>query len=430
MSAFNGVPNPPTMSTRHDLFTNIDTINLNFMTSVLARFGYLLTPRDLVYGIIGWTYGGFDTTLGAASGNLDPAFGAHGLTLGAGWERRLADFWSLRLEYRYTRFENVTLTQSQVNSQFFSGATSASNTASSTTISPDLHVVRFGLSHYFGQEASVLTAYNAYKAPPVQQYSWTGYYIGFSVGAGGMRSNATSSLTSFSPSTRRDLAGTILDTSSELITDNFSGGSQFKPGGTADLFVGYNQQINNWIFGSQIEGSVARFNEKLHRSGSDVSFDTSQTFTLGVPDSAPSISGTTSSGTRDDFLSINWMATAAVRLGYLVSPRDLLYGIGGWTVAGFSTTLESDNGSNRTFTANGPTIGIGWERQLPSMWTFRAEYRYTSFLDTTLRIHGTTTLSSSSTGNTDLQTFTVDSSSKIINDMHIFRLGVARAFAL
>src|SRR5581483_8815433 len=87
-------------------FTQKDSLNITFMVSALAKLGYLVTPRDLVYGLAGWTYAGFNTTLPTLN---DPAFGAHGVTVGGGWERQILDSWTLKLEYRYSQFESVTV---------------------------------------------------------------------------------------------------------------------------------------------------------------------------------------------------------------------------------------------------------------------------------------------------------------------------------
>jgi opacity protein-like surface antigen len=95
-------------------FTAKDSLNITFMVSALARLGYLVTPRDLVYGLAGWSYAGFNTTL---PNGLDPAFGANGITVGAGWERQILDTWTLKLEYRYTQFESITVPTFSSSSQ-------------------------------------------------------------------------------------------------------------------------------------------------------------------------------------------------------------------------------------------------------------------------------------------------------------------------
>jgi opacity protein-like surface antigen len=127
---------------------------------------------------------------------------------------------------------------------------------------------------------------------------------------------------------------------------------------------------------------------------------------------------------------MNWMLSALGRVGFLVDPRDMVYALGGWSFANFSTSIEAEDFVNhRTFTANGPSVGAGWERQIMDLWSFRAEYRYTHFLNRTL----TTQNAFSSTqanlfgGGSSVFSNTSSSSTTISSDVHVFRLGLARA---
>src|SRR5262249_36002425 len=129
-------------------------------------------------------------------------------------------------------------------------------------------------------------------------------------------------------------------------------------------------------------------------------------------------------------LSMNWMLTALGRFGYLVNPRDMVYVLGGWSFASFSARLESDDNSvGRTFTANGPAVGVGWERQIMDLWTFRAEYRYTKYLNRTLSTPNSfadTTTTFGLGAGAQTSTGTNSSSTTISSDMHMFRFGLAR----
>jgi outer membrane immunogenic protein len=418
-------------NTSRQAFTQTDSLNITFMVSALARLGYLVTPRDLVYGLAGWSYAGFNTTLPNVG---DPSFGANGVTVGAGWERQILDTWTLKLEYRYTQFESVTVPAFSTNSSTnfnppfgvpVNSDVSTSNQAS--RISPSLHVIRVGLTHYFGDDWNApAAAAGFYKAPPPPVYAWTGAYVGFSVGVGGMRTNAPTVFSRTETSTETVPPTGIFDQS---FTDGaISGDGRFRPGGVADLFTGYNQQFGNWVAGVQVEGTVARFNERLDR----LSSSTQRSFEVpaaGVPLSLNQIS--TNSFLRNDTLTMNWMLSALGRLGFLVDPRDMVYALGGWSFASFSTSIESDDG-NRTFTANGPSVGAGWERQIMDLWSFRAEYRYTKFLNRTLTTQNTfsTTNSNLFAPETSVFTNTGSSSTTISSDMHVFRFGLARALNL
>jgi outer membrane immunogenic protein len=400
-------------------------VNINFMASVLARVGYLFGPTDLAYGLVGWTYAGFDATL---PNSIDPSFGASGLTVGLGWERQVMANWTLKAEYRYTKFQDVTLTSQSISS--FSTdpnfGTGKSTSTSSTRISPDLQVLRVGLTRYFGDEGP-LSSYAAdfskapayYKAPA--HASWTGLYGGLSVGVGGMVPNATTDSSSVQTTTQTPL-GQLSQFATVTNSDSAAGDKMFKPGGAVDLFVGYNYQTSpNFVAGVQLEGSVARFNEQLTRT---VTSSLTEIFTGPNPGSFSQ----STTFTANDTLKVDWMLTALARLGYLVDPGNLVYLLGGWTYAGFDTTLERGNESNRTFTARGPTVGAGWERQLWNAWTFRAEYRYTKFQDVTLRSRTSSSRNEVTPLGTNSDIIQTTSSTGISSDMHLVRLGIARAF--
>ncbi len=408
-------------------FTENDSLNINFMVSALARLGFLVTPRDLVYGLAGWSYAGFDTTL---PGGEDPPFGANGVTVGAGWERQILDSWTLKLEYRYTKFQTVDVSasssslQTDFNPPFNVAISSfASSSSQTASISPSLHVLRVGLTHYFGDDPVGPASGVFIKAPPIAARSWTGFYTGFSVGAGGMRSNATTTTSDVGVETQTVPPTGIFN--EDLDNSVTTGDGRFRPGGLADLFVGYNQQAANWVGGVQVEGTVARFNELFarQRSSSETSFEVPF---AGAPLSLDETF--TANETVADSLSMNWMLSALGRLGTTVGPRDMIYALGGWSFASFRTSLESDDG-NRTFTASGPSVGLGWERQIADMWTMRAEYRYTKFLDRTLSTGGSSTTSSSNLfgGGSTTDTSTSTSSTTVSSDMHVVRLGLARA---
>jgi opacity protein-like surface antigen len=71
--------------------------------------------------------------------------------VGIGWERQLADQWSMRAEYRYTHFLDKTLsTPSSSASSDGMGNTNVSSSTSQSTISADSHIVRFGVARAFG----------------------------------------------------------------------------------------------------------------------------------------------------------------------------------------------------------------------------------------------------------------------------------------
>jgi outer membrane immunogenic protein len=117
--------------------------------SALVRGGLVVDPKDLIYLVGGLSYGRFEFA--------DQSFGAFGGTVGAGWERKITPSWTLKAEYRYTRFQDRTLTESFSNSSSSSttGAITSTSSFSNANVDTnrfsglDWHTVSIGVSHYF-----------------------------------------------------------------------------------------------------------------------------------------------------------------------------------------------------------------------------------------------------------------------------------------
>jgi opacity protein-like surface antigen len=125
------------------------SIENRWLISVLARSGLLVDPLDLVYVLGGYTYGRFE---------FGQSFGLNGGTVGAGWERQIAPGWTLKGEYRYTKFQSKDLSSTFVSNTVttnISGGASSTNTSdvapSTNRVSADIHSLWVGVSHYFGQ---------------------------------------------------------------------------------------------------------------------------------------------------------------------------------------------------------------------------------------------------------------------------------------
>jgi opacity protein-like surface antigen len=129
-----------------------DHLDNRWAMSALVRGGFVVDPKDLIYLVGGLSYARFEFA--------DQSFGAFGGTVGAGWERKITPSWTLKGEYRYTRFQDRTLTES------FSSSGSTSTTGAITSTSSfsnasldtnrfsglDWHTVSIGVSHYFDVE--------------------------------------------------------------------------------------------------------------------------------------------------------------------------------------------------------------------------------------------------------------------------------------
>jgi outer membrane immunogenic protein len=133
-----------TVSTSTSTTTGLsDSIESRWLVSLLLRGGRLVDADDYVYLLGGYTYGHFEAE--------DQGFGLSGGTIGAGWERRIVPGWTVKAEYRYTRFQNRNLSISSQTSA--TGSPSTSNSSDSADVhysDVDMHSVWLGVSHYFG----------------------------------------------------------------------------------------------------------------------------------------------------------------------------------------------------------------------------------------------------------------------------------------
>ena len=196
-------------------------------------------------------------------------------------------------------------------------------------------------------------------SPPIP--TWTGFYVGLN--AGYAWGSSDPSLTG-NVAPGANTAGIITP---DLNPKGFIGGGQ----------LGYNWQFGQWVVGGEIDFSGLNANADASISPFFLTKGASKTVTWS---------------SRYD-----WLFTARVRAGFLVSPTWLLYATGGLAVthvkdsatcsapvigctnAGGPNTVvwsESD-------TLAGGTIGGGLETMLAPNWTARVEYLYARFKDTT-----------------------------------------------
>lgn len=169
----------------------------------------------------------------------------------------------------------------------------------------------------------------AYKAPiAVASYSWAGFYLGAHVGWG---------------QAHKDWFVFVNDGGTEHKADGFLGGGQ----------IGFNWQSGKWVFGVEVDASLAGF------KGSSV---------------CPQVSFTCRT-------KVEWLATAAGRIGYAFDPI-LLYVKGGAAWAGDRfrmDTVFSSSVLTADQTRTGWTIGGGGEYALAGNWSAKIEYNYMDF---------------------------------------------------
>lgn len=104
------------------------SIDQNHSWAIGARLGFLTSPGTLVYGNVGYTQTDLDVfTLGSETFN--------GYFAGAGIETFLRDNWTLKLEYRFSQFDEETVLD-------FEGV--------KVDLEPSTHTARLVLSYKFG----------------------------------------------------------------------------------------------------------------------------------------------------------------------------------------------------------------------------------------------------------------------------------------
>lgn len=250
------------------------------------------------------------------------------------------------------------------------------------------------------------------KAAPIRALDdgWTNVYWGASFGG-----EATRGAT-------RSLERNAVISPNNPPPFNNSGNVQTTQGGpttgygvTADLLLGFNTRLSsNIVAGLQLEGSISNLDFTSTGTRSWQYFD------------ANGPTGQTALGDFRPIVRLRWMASALARAGVLVNPDTLLYGIGGWTVAGFdyqNLTHNTFYEDSERFVANGPSVGAGFERKLDPNWSVRAEYRYTYFLP--VNVHSDSAFSTFSTPFASTQTNSI--SARFENSMHTARIGIAYA---
>ena len=161
------------------------------------------------------------------------------------------------------------------------------------------------------------------KAPPVEVFSWTGFYVGANLGLGSAR--ASSSIMT-------------IDTSQTL--NGVVGGGQ----------VGYNWQSGRWVFGVELDAQG---------SSQDATFN-----------------GTIGGGAVSQATSLPWFMTARGRVGYAFAPMWMVYVTGGaaWGEVKSVVTAAGPGSTTWDETRGGWVIGAGIEGAINRQWSWKAEY--------------------------------------------------------
>jgi outer membrane immunogenic protein len=141
---------PPTTTTSTSTNGFNPHIHSRWMATALARGGWLVDQTMLLYGLAGWTVAQFDVQGITNNGFFEPGelFFANGPTVGGGIEKKLSANWSLRAEYRYTRFGTKVVNDPYFSFTSVSGADTFTQThAQQTSYKSDMQVGRLGIAY-------------------------------------------------------------------------------------------------------------------------------------------------------------------------------------------------------------------------------------------------------------------------------------------
>jgi opacity protein-like surface antigen len=418
-SSTNGV----VTSTSSGINTIENTEQLRSRAGLIGRVGYLVTPNVLLYGLGGLELGHFITFPGGEEQRAGTKNGkwVAGYTAGAGGEVKLTDNWSLRGEYRYLHFdvnrnEAYTNSQTSVQGGFTSVSTDSEVVARRTNA--DFHVGKVGLVYRFGEPRplSAMAAMPVKAAPRAACCdSWAGTYAGayFGSGAGRARESLTESASSLQSFTSNNVTQSFAI--SAAVNGNLAGNMT---GSIVDLFAGYNWRAGNFVVGGQVEGTL--FSDVTLKTIGTRTF--TQTFS-GIADVAASGTNTTENNQQ-----LRSMVGAIGRVGYLVTPKVLLYGLGGLELGHFTYPDSDDRfgGKNGKWVA-GYTVGAGGELKVTDRWSLRGEYRYLHF---NVNRNEANINSQTSVQGADSFTFAINDATarQIRADLHLGKIGLAYTF--
>ena len=208
------------------------------------------------------------------------------------------------------------------------------------------------------------------NAPVEDAASWTGFYLGASLGW----KQANADWTTVSLQNPLAPPGAFaIDASSP---------ARYQPSaGRFGGFLGYDLQLApRWVAG--IEG--------------DAAYSDRTAGIAGIPGCIITcISGVPGPGVDTSSVGMRWDASARARVGYLVLPNLLLYGTGGIAWQSIQASASCQNSSadavcttiagNPFSTVTNNTIRTGWtvggglDARISGNWMLRGEYRYSDF---------------------------------------------------
>jgi outer membrane immunogenic protein len=196
----------------------------------------------------------------------------------------------------------------------------------------------------------------AMPLPPPALPSWTGFYLGGDAGAAWLSEDAT-----WNP-----LPDPVTFGASPIL------GKDKATGFIGGAHIGYNDQVMpDWVAGVEGDWSWTKTSGALN-----------QAWTANGGGGVTVAPGSQTSMNAD----LHWIASARLRVGYLLTPSLMGYVTGGgaWANIGYSG-VATNNGNgylvnfNSSSTQAGYVAGAGLEWMMTDNWTVRAEYLYYQF---------------------------------------------------
>jgi outer membrane immunogenic protein len=195
----------------------------------------------------------------------------------------------------------------------------------------------------------------AVKARPMAAmvgYNWTGWYVGLNAGGGFGRTGAGET----------GLPANLATASGDY------GLNHDLSGWLAGAQVGYNWQVNNWVWGVEADFDGANITGNGTISG------------LAVAQRNGAAAFPTNSVTASE--KIDFFGTVRLRAGLLATPALLLYGTGGLAYADVQTSGQFHYATPADYLASGSRVQFGWtvgagaEYKFAPNWSVKGEYLY------------------------------------------------------
>jgi outer membrane immunogenic protein len=192
------------------------------------------------------------------------------------------------------------------------------------------------------------------KAPVAgdSTYNWGGWYVGGNAGGAWGHSDSASAFVNGTAPIANQQA--VSAASPGVRPDGFTAGGQ----------VGYNYQVDRWLFGVEADANYFRLNQSQRATG-------------GFPVGVGSFSDTNS-------VTTDWLVTLRPRVGYAVN-QTLFYATGGLALtevkygATFADTTGQNEAAGFSRTIAGWTAGAGVEHAFTNNWSAKVEYLYSDF---------------------------------------------------